>query len=46
MIFDYNNDAVHATVISDNIKCKIRFKTLTPKNIKDWVKKALINVLN
>jgi hypothetical protein len=46
IIFDYNNDAVHATIISDNIKYKARFKTLTPKNIKNWVKKALINILN
>jgi hypothetical protein len=44
--FDYSDDAVHATIISDNAKLKARFKTLTPKDIKDWVKKALVNVLN
>jgi predicted aspartyl protease len=44
--FDYNNDAVHATVISDNAKCKARFKTLTPKNVEGWVEKALVNILN
>jgi hypothetical protein len=33
-------------VVSDNAKYKIRFKTLTPKNVEGWVKKALINILN
>jgi hypothetical protein len=46
MTFDYNNDAIYAIIISNNIKYKIRFKTLTPKNIKDWVEKAFINILN
>jgi uncharacterized protein YdaU (DUF1376 family) len=46
MIFDYSNDVVHAIVISDNAKCKVRFKTLTSKNMEDWVEKALVNVLN
>jgi hypothetical protein len=46
MTFDYSNDAVHATVVFNNVKYKTRFKTLTPKNVKDWVKKAFINVLN
>jgi hypothetical protein len=44
--FDYSDDAVHATVIFDNVKFKVRFKTLTPKNVKGWVEKAFINVLN
>jgi hypothetical protein len=46
MIFDYSNDVVHATMVSDNIKYRARFKTLTPKNVEGWVKKAFINVLN
>jgi hypothetical protein len=46
MTFDYNNDAVHATIVFDDTKYKTRFKTLTPKNVKDWVEKALVNVLN
>jgi hypothetical protein len=32
--FDYSNDAIHTTIISNNAKCRIRFKTLTPKNVK------------
>jgi hypothetical protein len=44
--FDYSNDAVYAIVISNNVKFKARFKTLTPKNVKNWVKKALVNILN
>jgi hypothetical protein len=46
IIFNYNDDAVHATVIFNDIKLRARFKTLTPKNIKGWVKRALVNILN
>jgi hypothetical protein len=46
VIFDYSNDVVHAIIVSDNTKCRVRFKTLTPKNMKGWVEKALINILN
>jgi hypothetical protein len=34
MIFDYSDDAIHTIMISDNIKLKVRFKTLIPKNVK------------
>ena len=44
--FDYSDDAVHATVVSDDAKFRARFKTLTPKNVEGWVEKALVNVLN
>jgi hypothetical protein len=44
--FDYSDDAVHATIISDNAKLRARFKTLTPKGMEDWVKKAVVNILN
>jgi predicted aspartyl protease len=44
--FDYSDDAVHATVVSDDAKLRARFKTLTPKNVEGWVERALVNVLN
>jgi hypothetical protein len=44
--FDYSDDAVYATVVSDNVKLRVRFKTLTPKGVEGWVEKALVNVLN
>jgi hypothetical protein len=46
VIFDYSNDVVHATVIFDDVKCRARFKTLTPKNVESWVEKVLVNILN
>ena len=44
--FDYSNDVIHTIIISNNVKYKTRFKTLTPKNVEGWVEKALVNVLN
>jgi hypothetical protein len=35
IIFDYSNDVIYATVIFNNVKYKVKFKTLTPKNMKD-----------
>jgi hypothetical protein len=46
MIFDYSDDAIHTIIVSDNTKLRARFKTLTPKGMKGWVKKILVNVLN
>jgi hypothetical protein len=44
--FDYSDDAVYAIMVFDNIKFRARFKTLTPKNVKGWMKKVFVNILN
>jgi hypothetical protein len=46
MTFDYSNDVVYAIMVFNNVKFRVRFKTLTPKNVKGWVEKALVNILN
>jgi hypothetical protein len=46
MTFDYSDDTVYATVVFNNAKLRVRFKTLTPKGMEGWVKKAFVNILN